>query len=213
MSDRIVVVDYGMGNIHSILKALRLYADDVVYTADVDEIRNARCLVLPGDGAFGAAMQGLAPLEASIREFVEQGRPLLGVCIGFQVLFEDSDEIHDGTDRYVRGLGLIRGNIRRFHFSDDHVRVPHMGWNRLIPAARPQATDGDYVYFIHSYRAENVPSENIVAYCDYAGDVFPAIVTNDRGNVVAAQFHPEKSDAVGLSMLQAWVREPERQFV
>lgn len=213
MSDRIVVVDYGMGNIHSILKALRLYAGDVMYTNDVSAIRNARALVLPGDGAFAAAMQGLAgPLEDAIRDFVEHGRPLLGVCIGFQVLFEDSDETHDDSGDLVRGLGLIRGNIRRFHFKDEHVRVPHMGWNRLLPS-ESRSTDGDYVYFIHSYRAENVPARNVVANCNYAGDVFPAIVRNDAGNVIAAQFHPEKSDTTGLAMLQAWVQEPERQLV
>lgn len=229
----IVVIDYGMGNIHSIVKALRLYAPEVVFTNDPGEIARARALVLPGDGAFGAAMQNLSgELEAGIRKFLDAGGRMLGVCIGFQILFEDSDEtINDASPGTAenqkssagsssqsgaavtlnRGLGLIPGRIRRFDFSESAavdsntagVRIPHMGWNRLLDPETNEA--GEHMYFIHSYRAEGVPDEFVVARCEYEGDVFPAVVRNKNGNILAAQFHPEKSDRAGLKFIQDWV--------
>ncbi len=212
---QIVVIDYGMGNIHSIVKALRLYSSDVVFTNDPAAIAESRALVLPGDGAFPAAMDNLqGPLESAIRAHLQDGGPLLGVCIGFQILFEDSDEVvgnaagaATGPAVTTRGLGLIPGRIRRFTFPTGDpaavVRVPHMGWNRLIDARTNEP--GEYMYFIHSYRAQDVPDEFVVARCEYAGDVFPAVVRNAAGNILAAQFHPEKSDRVGLQFLEDWV--------
>ncbi|MCR9144210.1 MAG: imidazole glycerol phosphate synthase subunit HisH [bacterium] len=217
--DPVVVIDYGMGNIHSIVKALRLYASNVVFTDDPAQIARARALVLPGDGAFPAAMQNLSgPLENGIREYLAAGGRMLGVCIGFQILFEDSDESvgpvlagdAGGARTITRGLGLIPGRIRRFHFplsatpeGGAQVRIPHMGWNRLL---HPRSGEpGDHMYFIHSYRAEGVPDEYVVARCEYAGDVFPAVVRNQSGTILAAQFHPEKSDRVGLKFLEDWV--------
>ncbi len=219
----IVVLDYGMGNIHSMVKALRLFADEVVYTNDPGAIQNCRALVLPGDGAFAAAMQNIAgDLQQQLLDFVAAGRPLLGVCIGFQILFEDSDEAISpeansqdaGTATLLtRGLGVIPGRIRRFQFAPPApedgaapVRVPHMGWNTLLYTgeAATQHT-GDHMYFIHSYRAQDVPAANVIARCNYAGDVFPAIVKNDAGNVLATQFHPEKSDRPGLELIKEWV--------
>lgn len=212
----IVVLDYGMGNIHSMLKALRLFADEVVFTNDPGAIRRARALVLPGDGAFAAAMQNISgDLQSQLMEFVAAGRPLLGVCIGFQILFEDSDELigagahasDPASTTLTRGLGLIPGCIRRFRFPTPAdgapVRVPHMGWNPLRYAGASEP--GEHMYFIHSYRAEGVPDANVVARCNYAGDVFPAIVKNDAGNILATQFHPEKSDRAGLALLKDWV--------
>lgn len=217
-SHPIVVLDYGMGNIHSILKALRLYAPEnsVVYSKDPAVIRSASALVLPGDGAFAAAMQNVAPLRPLIDELLAAGKPLLGICIGFQILFEDSDE--DPAGGLVPGLGLIPGRIRRFRFADAGVRVPHMGWNRLefaAGAARHGAVFADlavrddcWMYFIHSYRAEaaETPAEQVVAWCDYAGDRFPALVRSEGGQILAAQFHPEKSDVLGLHLIEDWVR-------
>lgn len=199
----IVVVDYGMGNIHSILKALRLYSSHVVYSADPRVVAKADLLVLPGDGAFGAAMAGLdGELRQEFLAAVARGVPTLGVCIGFQILFQDSNEAFAGDAERTVGLGLIPGVIRRFSFSDASVRVPHMGWNQLEYAGATQP--GPHMYFIHSYRATQVPDEFVVARCNYAGDVFPAIVKKD--NLLAMQFHPEKSDAAGLDMIGAWVR-------
>jgi len=196
----IAVVDYGMGNIHSMIKALRLYHPDVIFTADHAALSRAKALVLPGDGAFGAAMTHLkeSGLDDVIGEHVEKERPLLGVCIGFQVLFTDSSETH-GDEGVIAGLGLVDGVVRRFSFSDPAVRVPHMGWNEI----EPTAGESHYMYFIHSYRAEGVPAEVIDSTCDYAGERFVASVR--KGSVYATQFHPEKSDKNGLALLEAWV--------
>ncbi|MCB1326228.1 MAG: imidazole glycerol phosphate synthase subunit HisH [Spirochaetales bacterium] len=202
--DPIVVVDYGMGNIHSMLKALRLFApkDSVVYSADLERIRSARALVLPGDGAFAAAMEGLAPLRGEIERFVSRGGPLLGVCIGFQILFQDSDE-GPGTraNDLVPGLALVPGRIRRFRFEDRSIRVPHMGWNRLLSSDGFEP--GDFMYFIHSYRAVEVPREFVLAYAEYGGEHFPSVV--QAGPILATQFHPEKSDQAGLELLKQWI--------
>ncbi|MCE9598520.1 MAG: imidazole glycerol phosphate synthase subunit HisH [Spirochaetia bacterium] len=191
-----------MGNIHSILKALRLYEPDVEFTADPEKIKRCKALVLPGDGAFAAAMQGLAPSRDLIQEHVNAGRPLLGICIGFQVLFEDSTE-SDSESGPIDGLGLLQGKIRKFSFSDKSVRVPHMGWNRLIADGGPEYLSS-YMYFIHSYRAERIDPKDVIANCDYAGNVFPAIVKHR--SILACQFHPEKSSDAGLALLSDWVK-------
>lgn len=197
----IAVLDYGMGNIHSILKALRLFHSDVTYTSDPARIRSSEALVLPGDGAFEAAMEGLAPSRDLILQHVSEDKPLFGICIGFQVLFEDSSECESGI---IPGLGLLNGNIRRFQFQDPDIRVPHMGWNRLIPSSlADKEYYSDYMYFIHSYRAENTNPSEVVASCDYAGDTFPAVVRKD--SILACQFHPEKSGDHGLFLIRDWV--------
>ena len=219
----VVVVNYGMGNIHSIQKALQIYFTDVRYSNDSKEIESALAIVLPGDGAFPAAMENLNDeLKATLSKCVHAGKALLGICIGFQILFMDSDEWIEKsktrTPTLTKGLQLLAGNIRRFKFDDD-TRIPHIGWNQLLlsktvgqTTAKKQETkpiwpatiDKKYVYFIHSWRAENVPPENIIAYCNYNGDVFPAIVK--KKNISAFQFHPEKSDTFGLSLLEDWAK-------
>lgn len=206
MSGMLAVVDYGMGNIHSILKALRLFHPNVVYTKDPAELARASALVLPGDGAFAAAMQGLAgPLEKSLRDHVAQKKPLFGICIGFQVLFENSSETHSDA-ALSAGLSMLPGQIRRFAFQDKRIRVPHMGWNKLI-AADPAAPEylSSYMYFIHSYRAENVDPLCVRAWCDYEGDRFPAVAQKD--SIFACQFHPEKSGERGLALIEDWVKK------
>lgn len=206
MKGTIAVVNYGMGNIHSILKALRLYHDNVVFTADPDVLTRADALVLPGDGAFAAAMKGLSGgLGAIVKDHAASGRPLLGICIGFQVLFQDSTESESGE--LVQGLGLLPGQIRRFRFSDEEIRIPHMGWNTLV--SHNDLKDR-YMYFIHSYRAEKTPADLVTAYCDYAGDLFPAVV--HQKNILATQFHPEKSSDAGLDLLRRWVIDPLANF-
>lgn len=208
MKGPIVVVDYGMGNIHSMIKALRRYDDDVIFTADPEIISKARGLVLPGDGAFAEAMNHLSADRSPgniLLEKVAANTPLLGVCIGFQVLFTDSTET-DGSsssdgDGIIKGLGLIPGHVRRFETSRDY-RIPHMGWNNLI-SQRKESYMNDYMYFIHSYRVEDVSPEYVLARCEYGNDLFPAVV--QKGNILATQFHPEKSDLHGLQLIEDWV--------
>jgi glutamine amidotransferase len=197
---RIAVVDYGIGNLGSVTKAFRHLDAPVILTGDVAELRRADVLVLPGDGAFGATMAEIErrSLLPVLREAVEQGRTLLGICIGMQLLFEESEEhgLH-------RGLGFLPGRVRRL---EGNLPIPHMGWNQLHPT-RPHpmlegVADGAHVYFVHSYWCD-APAEVVLAETDY-GRRFPAIV--GRGSVLGVQFHPEKSQAVGLRLMANFVR-------
>jgi len=195
----IAIVDYGIGNLGSVTKAFRHVGAEAVLTASPEALRCADALVLPGDGAFGAAMdelhtRGLLPL---LREAVASGRLLFGICIGMQLLFEESEE-HGRHE----GLGLLPGRVRRFEGARP---VPHMGWNRLQPT-RPHAlfdglAPGCHVYFVHSYYCD-AAADVTLATCDY-GHPFAAVV--GRGNVLGVQFHPEKSQAVGLRMVANFV--------
>jgi glutamine amidotransferase len=195
----IAIVDYGIGNLGSVTKGFRHAGAEVELCGDPAVLRRADALVLPGDGAFGATMdeieaRGLVPL---LREAVAEGKPLFGICIGMQLLFEESEE----HGRH-RGLGILPGRVRRF---DDSLTVPHMGWNTLR-ARRPHALldgvpDGAHVYFVHSYYCE-APDDVVIATSDYGGD-FAAVVGRD--NVLGLQFHPEKSQAVGLRLVANFV--------
>jgi glutamine amidotransferase len=197
---RIAVVDYGIGNLGSVMKAFRHLDAPAVLTGDLAELRRADVLVLPGDGAFASTMdeitrRGLVPV---LREAVDEGRTLLGICIGMQLLFEESEE----HGRH-RGLGLLPGRVRRL---EGDLPVPHMGWNQLHPT-RPHPmldgiADGEHVYFVHSYWCDAAP-DVVLAETDY-GRRFPAIV--GRGNVLGVQFHPEKSQEVGLRLMGNFVR-------
>jgi imidazole glycerol-phosphate synthase subunit HisH len=196
----IAVVDYGIGNLGSVMKAFRHLGAPAVLSGDVAELRRADVLVLPGDGAFASTMEeiegrGLVPV---LREAVDQGRTLLGICIGMQLLFEESEE----HGRH-RGLGFLPGRVRRL---EGDMPIPHMGWNQLHPT-RPHpmlegVADGAHVYFVHSYWCD-APAQVVLAETDY-GARFPAIV--GRGNVLGVQFHPEKSQAVGLRLMENFVR-------
>jgi glutamine amidotransferase len=199
----IAIADYGIGNLGSVTKGFRRAGADVALTGDPEALRRADALVLPGDGAFGATVaeverRGLVPV---LREAAAAGKPLLGICIGMQLLFEESEE----HGRH-RGLGLLPGRVRRF---EGPLPVPHMGWNRLR-ARRAHAVldgvpDGAHVYFVHSYYCD-APEEVVIATSDYGRD-FAAIV--GRGSVLGVQFHPEKSQEVGLRMVASFVRLAE----
>ena len=200
----IAIADYGIGNLGSVTRGFRRSGADVRLSGDPAVLRAADALVLPGDGAFGATMaelerRGLVPL---LREAAESGRPLLGICIGMQLLFEESEE----HGRH-RGLGLLPGRVRRF---EGDLPVPHMGWNRLHARREhpllESVPEGAHVYFVHSYYCD-APDEVVIAASDYGRD-FPAIV--GRGSILGVQFHPEKSQEVGLRMVESFVRMVER---
>jgi imidazole glycerol-phosphate synthase subunit HisH len=196
----IAIADYGIGNLGSVTKAFRHAGAETVLTGDPEVLRGAHALVLPGDGAFAATMEEVTRrrLVPVVREAAAAGKPVLGICIGMQLFFEESEEhgLHPG-------LGLLPGRVRRF---DDGLPVPHMGWNRL---RRRQAhpllegiEDGAHVYFVHSYYCD-APEAVTIASSDYGRD-FAAIA--GRGSVLGVQFHPEKSQGVGLRMVANFVR-------
>jgi glutamine amidotransferase len=200
-SPRIAVVDYGIGNLRSAEKALQHLGADAALTSDVRSIEAADAVVLPGVGAFGACMQALrnAGLEGATRVAATDGRPFLGICIGMQMLFDGSDETPD-----VTGLGVVPGRVTRLPAT---VRLPQMGWNTLevtswsrLGAGLP---DPAWLYFVHSFAPEPDDDAVVTAWCEY-GRRFAAAI--EAGPVWATQFHPEKSSAVGLQMLDNFVR-------
>lgn len=198
----IAIIDYGMGNIHSVKKALELFGAKTKVSNNHKEISSCRKLVLPGVGAFGDAMQELEKqgLVDLIRDMVKNKKPFLGICLGMQLLFEKSAE----ADKY-KGLGIIEGEVKKFPVSD--LKVPHMGWNQLrqksggCPLLK-NIPDNSFVYFCHSYYPDPDNKNAIAAVTDYGLD-FAAMVWQD--NVYGAQFHPEKSQGVGLQMLKNFV--------
>lgn len=190
----IAIIDYGAGNLFSVKNALDFLGFENRITKSADDLRAADRLILPGVGAFPDAMKMLneSGLVGVIKEETQK-KPLLGICLGMQMLFEKGFEFGE-TD----GLGLIKGSVKLM--KPESLPIPHIGWNELELNEECSLLDknGEYVYFVHSYAAE-CPSENVAAYCDY-GMKIPALVFN--GNVYGAQFHPEKSGEVGLNILR-----------
>jgi glutamine amidotransferase len=191
---RVGVCDYGVGNLRSVARALTAAGAEPVVSADPARLGTCDGLVLPGVGAFAVAAAALRQrgLEPVIRDAVRAGRPVLGVCLGFQLLFDESDEGEGGA-----GLGLLPGRARRIDPS--RGKVPHIGWNR-IAMARPSALlDGlaqrEFMYFVHSYAVIADRPGDVVATTDYGGDLVAAV---EHGNILGTQFHPEKSGAAGL---------------
>lgn len=193
----IAIVDYGAGNIFSVKNALDYLGLDCKLTSDKDEIKAADAVILPGVGAFPAAMAMLekSGLIDTIKEEAAK-KPLLGICLGMQMLFEKGYEFEE-----CDGLGLIKGSVR--YMDEPDLIIPHMGWNKLEKLNNcpllENIGDDEYVYFVHSYKAE-CADENIAAYSEYGGRV-PALVFDGKF-VYGAQFHPEKSGDTGLKILK-----------
>lgn len=201
MTRTVAVVDYGMGNLRSVQKGFERVGCAATVTRDVATIERAAGVVLPGVGAFAACMDNLRAygLVDVVRCVVERGTPFLGICLGLQLLFEESEEFGP-----VPGLGLLRGRVVRFRERDDpDFRIPHMGWNQIrarqAPAALRGVADGSFVYFVHSYYVEPADPAIVAATTDYGGEFVSAVA---RDNLFACQFHPEKSQAVGLAILR-----------
>ena len=197
----ITIVDYQMGNLRSVQKAIQRVGGDAVISSDPDEIANAQQLILPGVGAFGDAMNEInrRDLATPIRDFAASGRPFLGICLGLQLLFETGYE--HGTHE---GLGILPGDVVRFELPAK-FKVPHMGWNKVkkqfeIPLLQDVA-DGSHFYFVHSYYVRPSDPSVVALNCGY-GEDFCAMVAKD--NVYATQFHPEKSQTNGLNLLRSF---------
>ncbi|MFQ5436615.1 MAG: imidazole glycerol phosphate synthase subunit HisH [Anaerolineae bacterium] len=197
----ITMIDYGGSNLRSALKAFEYVGADVHLTSEPEDVLKADKLTLPGVGAFGSGMAAVRVrgLEPAIQAAAAKGTPLLGICIGMQFLFDESDEM--GVHQ---GLGLIPGRVTRFPASG--LKVPHMGWNQLeFDAPHPLLTGvkpGSHTYFVHSYYCIPNNSADIVARAEY-GEPFTAIV--GRNNIYGLQFHPEKSQQTGLQIIRNFV--------
>lgn len=219
----IAIVDYGMGNLASVYKAMLYIGQDAKVTSDPSDLMKADAVILPGVGAMSAAMSNLTAsgLTDGLFETVRKGKPLLGICLGMQMLFETSEEgcgpgmrkdeplsEKDGCARdgktsmyFVRGLGILKGDVRRLPDFPD-IKIPHMGWNQLTDTRGTLFREGRSVYFVHSYHA-CPQEESIITSKARHGICFAASVAKD--NICAMQFHPEKSGEVGLDILRAWV--------
>ena len=196
------IIDYDAGNIKSVEKALLKLGEEAVITRDSDIILNSDRVILPGVGAFGAAMDKLRSygLEEIIHKVVEKGTPFLGICLGLQLLFEKSEE-----NKEVKGLGLLPGEILRFP-EERGLKIPHIGWNSLKfpnPGMLFKGIPEDaYVYFVHSYYLRAKDDAIVTATAEY-GELIHASVEKD--NVFACQFHPEKSSEIGLTILNNFI--------
>ena len=204
----IAILDYGMGNLGSVQKALAFLGAASEITDDPDRARTAEALILPGVGAMGLAMSNMRArgLDQAVREAVVHEKPFLGICLGMQMLFEHSEE--DGAD----GLGILPGRVRRIP-KGPGLKIPHMGWNRIDLHGREAAggpdtllRQGESVYFVHSYYADPADSSIIAATADH-GITFTAAVS--KGSIDAYQFHPEKSGDRGIDILRRWLRRME----
>ena len=193
-----IIIDYGMGNLRSVENALASAGGESLISADPDVVRKADRLILPGVGAFGDAMENLrrSGMDAAIRIAAAAGTPLLGLCLGLQLLFTSSEEFG-----YHKGLNLIPGSVRKFKIPG--LRVPHIGWNQLEDINRSQLLEGipsgSYFYFVHSFYVDPVDPADVLCLTDY-GRRFCSIA--GRGLVFGAQFHPEKSQDNGKKLLR-----------
>ena len=198
----ITIVDYGMGNLRSVQKAFELFCPKVMVSSSAKDIAAASKVVLPGVGAFGKAMEELQKkgLVGALKDAIKSGRPFLGICLGIQLLFPESEEAGQ-----VKGLGILKGKVRKF--KDSHgLKIPHMGWNRIKFKDQNSkckvlegVPDGSHMYFVHSYYVEPEDKEVVLCETEY-GDIFASAIQKD--NIYAFQFHPEKSQKIGLNIVK-----------
>jgi glutamine amidotransferase len=204
----LAIIDYGSGNLRSVAKAFERMAEGrmpIAVTREAGDLANASHIVLPGVGAFADCMAGLRALPSMLdglsEQVLHQKKPFLGICVGMQMLFERGHEhgVH-------KGLGWLEGEVRPLDSKGGTLKIPHMGWNAL-DIAQPNAllagiSSGDHAYFVHSYAAHTAP-ENILATCDYEQTITAVV---GKGNIMGTQFHPEKSQSAGLTLLANFMR-------
>ncbi len=197
----VVIVDYGMGNLRSVQKAFEKVGAKAKITSDPEEVLKAKKVVLPGVGAFGACMENLKKFELvdTIKTVIQSGRPFLGICMGLQVLFDEGEEFGKH-----KGLGILPGKVVKFKLAKKY-KIPHMGWNRIHKSRRhpvlSEIEENAYFYFVHSYHVIPKDPEIIVTTTNYGK---PFVSSVSKNNIFACQFHPEKSQGLGLKMLKAF---------
>ena len=193
----IVVIDYCVGNVKSVCNALDYIGCENKLSVDPADVAAADGIILPGVAAFGFAVNALGDAAELVIETANSGKPLLGICVGYQMLFESSCELGEH-----RGLGLIEGRVVPLPV-DMGLTIPHMGWNDVVLPADMHLFDGmnekEYLYFAHSFHADVTDANTKIAYTDYGGDVVAAV---QKDNVFGVQFHPEKSSDLGLNILR-----------
>lgn len=195
----VVIIDYGMGNLKSVYNALNILDIPCKISSGVEEISKAHSLILPGVGAFKDAMDNISKsgLVDIIKAKVSEGTPLLGICLGMQMLYEKGYEVEERE-----GLGFLKGEIRLME-PKEKIKIPHIGWNRLEYTTNSLFREDDkeeFVYYVHSYCATNIDEKQLIAYSEYGEFKIPGLVQNK--NVIGAQFHPEKSGEIGLNILK-----------
>ena len=197
----LALIDYGAGNLHSVHNALKAAGGDATITADADFVRRADRIVLPGVGAFAACMAGLAAIPGMVdalrARVLNEGVPFLGVCVGMQLLADEGHE-HGVTP----GLGWIPGKIVALIPNDASARVPHMGWNDVVPACPHPLMQPGEAYFLHGYHFDAADPAQVIATTDHGGPVVAAI---GRDNILGVQFHPEKSQRYGIALLESFL--------
>lgn len=198
----VAIIDYDAGNIKSVEKAIQFLGEEAVMTRDENVIMNADRVILPGVGAFGDAMENIRKydLERVIKAYVETGKPFLGICLGLQLLFKESEESVG-----IKGLDLIPGAIVKIP-DGEGLKIPQIGWNSITvnPESRlfKGINDGSYVYFVHSFYLKCENESDVAAKTYYGTEIHAAV---ERGNLFACQFHPEKSGEVGLKILKNFI--------
>ena len=199
----IAIIDYGAGNIQSVYKALKFIGADCKVTSDKDEILNADGAILPGVGSFGDAMDTMTKrgIKDTIIEYTKSGKPFLGICLGLQLLFPESEETPG-----VKGLDIFKGTITKIPNQNRTLKIPHMGWNNISIKQKNgifKDIEGElYVYFVHSFYLKAQDKDIVAATTQYGVEIDAAV---QKGNIIATQFHPEKSGEVGLKMLKNFV--------
>ncbi len=210
MSKKVVIIDYALGNTFSVQQALANFGIEAELSDDKKKVENADAIILPGVGAFGEAMNNLEAKEliGPIKSFIERGKPFFGICLGMQLLFNQSEEFGS-----TNGLGIIPGKIKKFNFDEKKIHIPQMGWNNIQEpvagnwknTALAEITNGEFMYFVHSYYADPDKKENVLCETEYAGLKYCSAVIHK--NVFATQFHPEKSATEGLKIYKNWIEK------
>jgi len=203
---KIGLIDYGMGNIHSVTKSLESIGEEIVLIKNFNEAKACKAIILPGVGAFDPAMINLTKTDliTDLKKWINSGKSFLGICLGLQLLFESSDE------GKLQGLGILKGKIHKIPKLINQ-RIPHMGWAQLLPTKPNTLIEleelNNWVYFVHSYHA--VPDDNniVAANVSYGSEKLTAMIEND--NLLACQFHPEKSGKTGEKLLRKWLSNIE----
>ena len=199
---KIGLIDYGMGNIHSVTKSLKSLGEEIILIKNFNDSKDCKAIILPGVGSFDPAMINLknTDLITDLKDWINSGKSFLGICLGLQLLFESSDE------GIVQGIGILKGKIQKIP-NVINQRIPHMGWSQLLPTKPKTLLEleefNNWVYFVHSYHA--VPDDNniVAAQVNYGSKKLTAMIEND--NLLACQFHPEKSGKTGEKLLRRWL--------